>query len=497
MNENNIKNENEYMIKDESQKKKKGLMATIKASFSGRSFKSGAYVSIISLVVIALVLLVNLIITEFDLKIDLSSQAIYTLTEETREYVDKMEDDVTIYYLIEAGKESPMFHKIAQKFESLSNRISLEEKDPIQYPGFAAEYVDDDVSLNSFIVVNDNTKQAKYVDYNDMLVQEFSQQTFQFHTVGIDVEGKLISAIQYVTNPNLPTVYYTVGHEEYEIGELFKDTMGRMNININPLQTFTVEQIPEDCDVLIINAPELDFSHAEAEMVKQYMVAGGNALVVMNYKAHDLKNLNSIINYYGIQMEKGIISEADNNHYVPLYPRYIVPLVLEHDITRGIYNSNRFVVTPTSSGLTIMDNIRSSLTITPLMETSDQAYSKVNISSESLLKEEGDIDGPFYIGLLSSDSYNNITSSLVVYTSAMIFDDNMLTEFGNFSLLVNTIGNLVGEIETISVRPRYLYPEPLNITQQSVLFWAAITIVVLPILILTTGIVVVVRRRRR
>ncbi len=468
-----------------------------KASFSGRNFKSGAYVSIVSAVVIALVLLINLIVTEFDLKIDLSKEGIYTITEETKEYVKEMEDDVTIYYLIEAGQEAPMFHKIAQKFDSLSDHITLEQKDPIQYPAFASDYVDDEVNINSFMVVNNNTKQAKYVDYSEMLVQEFSEQTYQYHTVGIDVEGKLISAIQYVTNPDLPTVYYTVGHEEYEVGQMFMDIMARMNIAINPLQTLTLEKIPEDGDVLIINAPRVDLSDSETEMIKQYMADGGNAVIVMDYEAQDLMNLNSLVNYYGIQIEKGIISEGDTNNYVPLYPRYIVPNVLEHGITEGLYKSNRLVVTPTSSGITIMDNTRSSLLIEPLLETSDLAYSKINISSDTLIKEDGDIQGPFYIGVLSSDTYNGITSSMIVYTSAMIFDDNMLNEFGNFSLLINTIGNLVGETEIVTVRPRYLYPEPLNITQEPVMMLAALTIIVLPLLILTAGILIVARRRRR
>lgn len=469
----------------------------LKASFSGRNFKSGVYVSIISAVVIAVVLLINLIITEFDLKIDLSREGIYTLTEETKEYVKKMEDDVTIYYLIEAGQEAPMFQKIAEKFEGLSERITLEQKDPIQYPAFASDYVDDEVSINSFLVVNNNTKQARYISYNEMLVQEFSEQTYQYHTVGIDVEGKLISAIQYVTNPDLPTVYYTLGHEEYEVGQIFKDIMSRMNIAINPLQTLTLERIPEDGDILIINAPKVDFSDAETDMIKQYMAEGGNAVIVMDYEAQDLKNLNSLVNYYGMKIEKGIISEGDANRYVPLYPRYIVPNVLDHNMTAGLYKSNRVVVTPTSSGITLMDNIRSSLLVEPILQTSDKAYSKINISADTLMKEEGDIEGPFYIGVLSSDTFNGITSSMVVYTSAMIFDDNMLSEFGNFSLLVNTIGGLVGQVETITVRPRYLYPEPLNITQEPVMILAAVTIIVVPLLILTTGIVIVVRRRRR
>lgn len=464
---------------------------------SGRKFKSGAYVSIISAIVIVLVLLVNLIITEFDLKIDLSSEKIYTLTDESKEYIKKIEDDVTIYYLIEAGKEAVMLQKIAEKFDSLSNRISLEQKDPIQYPGFASEYVDDEIELNSFLVVNNKTKQAKYINYEDMLVKEFNQQTLKFNTIGVDIEGKLISAIQYVTNPNLPTVYYTVGHDEIELGSVFGDILARMNIAMNPLQTLTMEQVPEDCDVLIVNAPSSDLSDTEAEKIKEYMAAGGNAVIVMDYLAQDLKNLNSIINYYGIQMEKGIICEADTNHHVPLYPRYIVPKVLEHDLTKGLDNSNQLVVTPTSSGLVIMDNIRSSTSIEPLLRTSDNAYSKINLNPETLLKEDGDIDGPFYVGIMSTDTYEGITSSLVVYTSSMVFNDNMLTEFGNFFLLVNTMGNLVEEMETISVRPRYLYPMPLNITQKPVLIWAGLAVIGVPVLVLAIGIVIVVRRRRR
>lgn len=471
----------------------------LKASFSGRKFKSGAYVSIVSAVVIALVLIINLIITEFDLRIDLSSEGFYTLTDETKEYVKNIEDNITIYYLVEAGDELAMIHKIAQKFDSLSNHITLQQKDPIQYPSFVAEYIDVDeqLELNSFLVVNNSTNRAKYVNYNDMLVKELSQQTYKINTVGIDVEGKLISAIQYVTNPDLPTVYYTLGHDEYEVGELFKDTIDRMNIAINPLQTITIDRIPEDCDTLIINAPKRDFSDSEIELIKQYMVSGGNAVIVMDYQAQNFDNLNSLVNYYGIQMERGIISEADGNYYIPLYPRYLVPRILEHDITNGLYNSNRYVVAPVSSGLTIMDNIRSSLSITPLMETSKQAYSKVNINAETLLKEKGDIDGPFYVGAISTDTFDGVTSNLVVYTSAMIFNDNMLSEFSNFNLMTNTIGNFVRDIETITVRPRSLYPKPLNITQQSLVFWAALTIIVLPLIILATGTFIIVRRRRQ
>ncbi|CRZ33382.1 ABC-type uncharacterized transport system involved in gliding motility auxiliary subunit [Herbinix hemicellulosilytica] len=484
-------------MSDNKKQNSKNIIEQIKASFTGRKFKSGAYVSVISAVVIVLILLINLIISEFDLKIDLSNNKLYTLTDETKEYIKNMEDDITIYYLVEAGNEAQIFQKIAEKFDSLSDKITLVQKDPVQYPTFAQQYVDDEISVGSFLVVNNRTNKAKYVDYNEMLVQEFDYQSFQYFTVGVDVEGKLISAIQYVTNPDLPVVYYTVGHEEYEIGELFKDTLDRMNIEIQSLQTLTLEKMPDDCDVLIINSPKIDFSDSEIDMIKQYMAAGGKAVIVMDYQAQDFVNLNSLINYYGMQIEKGIICEADADRYVPLYPRYIVPEVLEHDITNTLSKSNRIVVTPKSSGITLLDNVRSSLTIEPLLKTSDSAYSKVDLNPQTLLKEDGDIDGPFYTGVVSSDTYEGVTSKLVVYTSEMIFDDNMISDFGNFYLLVGTISNLVGEMDTISVRARYLYPQFLNITQKAAMIWAAAIVIVLPVIILASGIVIVVRRRKR
>lgn len=475
-----------------------GNLNKFNVSVTKRRFKSGAYTSVVSAVVIVLVLMVNLIVSELDLKIDLSTQGFYTLSEETREYVKGLENDVTLYYLIETGQEAPMFLDMALKFEKYSDRIKVEQVDPVLYPEFASQYVDDEVGLNSFLVVNNDSKRAKYVAYSDMVIRQFSQETYQLEIVGVDIEGQLISAIQYVTNPEPPAIYYTEGHAEKEVGEIFKDVMSRLNYDLSPLTTSTAEKVPENCDVLVINAPAEDFKDYEIDMIKEYMANGGNTVIIVNYKTRDLKNLVSLIDYYGVQIQEGIIYEGDSNRYLPLFPRYIVPEVLRHDITGSLYDSNRLLMTPVSSGLAVKEGNRSSLTVQPLLQTSEKAYSKVDLSSGSISKGEDDIAGPFYVGLISSDTYEGVTSTMVIYSSADIFSDDILSNYyGNYVLLINTVGNLVGEIETIAVKPRYLYSEPLNITQKPVRIWASVTIIVLPLMILATGIVIIVRRRRK
>lgn len=484
------------LMKDEMNKKL-SFWDKFKASFTGRKFRSGAYVSFISTIVVILILVVNLIISELDLNIDLSSQDLYTLTDDTLELVNNLEDDVTIYYLVETGSDAKIFQKIAEKYDNLSDHITLEHKDPVLYPKFASKYVEDTINTNSFLVVNNSNNRAKYVDNSELFVKEINYEKYDYDITGIDVEGKLTSAIQYVTTEDLPTVYVTAGHSELEIGELFKETLSKQNVTVNTLETFKTETIPEDCDILFINAPKADFTEEEITRIKDYMAAGGNVVAVVDFRALKMPNMLSLLNYYGMEMKDGIVCEGDANMHVPQYPHYIVPELLSHDITSGVTDSKRFVITPIASGLVVMDNNRSSLKVEPLLATSDQAYSKVSENPATFEKEAGDIDGPFYLGLLSSDTYNNITSNLVVYTSELIFDDSSLESYGNLDLLKSTVSNLSGDVAAISVRTRSVLPESIYLTQQQAITWGVITIIVLPALILVAGIFVSLRRRKR
>ena len=56
----------------------------IKKSFANRKFKSGAYSSFITVLVIAIVVVVNLVFGKLDLSTDLSSNSLFTLSKDTK-----------------------------------------------------------------------------------------------------------------------------------------------------------------------------------------------------------------------------------------------------------------------------------------------------------------------------------------------------------------------------------------------------------------------------
>nr|WP_243456508.1 GldG family protein [Mobilitalea sibirica] len=446
-------------------------------------------------------MVVNFIISEFDLKVDLSTQEFFTLTDKTKELVNDLEDDVTIYYLIEAGKETPFFQKLAEKYDNMSDKIELVQKDPVLYPRFAYQYVGEDVQVNpnSFLVVNNKTNRAKYIDSEEMIVKgkEFNYEIMDFPTEGIDVEGKITSAIQYVTDPDLPVIYMTTGHGEWEEGELFHSLLNKQNVTVNELSTLTVDRIPEDCDILFINAPKTDFTEDEVAMIKEYMAAGGNVNLVLNYEAEGAVNIASLLDHYGISIVKGFVVEGNPNMHATNGAHYLIPQILNHAITNTAINSKKPIISPFSIGLAENDTKRKSLTVEPLLVTSDAAYSKVDMHATTLEKEQGDIDGPFYLGLISTDTYENTNSKLVVYTSPIIFDETALQMFGNEDLLLGTVSSLSGKVSSISIKHRSVLREFLHLTQSEALFWGAITVIVIPLLILGVGVFISIKRRRR
>jgi ABC-2 type transport system permease protein len=478
---------------------KTSVFAKLKASFSGRKFKSGAYTSILTVIVLVLLAVINLIISKMDLKVDLSANQYYTLTQPTKDLVKGIKDDITIYYMVETGKETQVFKRIAEKYDSLSKHIDVVLKDPVLYPKFASQYVEDEVRNNSFLVVNKSNNRAMYIDYEDLLVygDEFNYETFSYNLTGIDVEGKLTSAIQYVTTEDIPTIYTTTGHKEKETGEIFTAALEKLNVKVKSTPTLTISSIPEDCDTLFINSPETDFTADEIDLIMSYMEKGGNVVLVADYKTSMLPNLKTLVEYYGIQMEDGIVCEGDSNRHVQNNPHLIIPEVLEHGITGTARRYGRYVVMPSSTGLRILDQTRSSLTVEPLLVTSNKAYAKINLETQTLSKEDGDPDGPFYVGLIATDTFKGNSSSLVVYSSEFVFDDSALQSFGNYEILTGTVSELAGGIQPISVRTRSLALDRLRLTQKQANRWGIITVVVIPLLILAGGVAINLKRRKR
>ena len=385
----------------------------MKQQFKGKQFKQGSYSSVLIVIVVAIIVVINLAASKLPSQyamVDVSDNKLYSIGEQTKSLLSGLTKDVEIYYVCQTGSEDENITRMLDLYKDTSSKVTVTQIDPVVNPQFTAQYTEESVEDNSIIVTCGDT--YKYIAYSDMYTTEVDYSTYSYQTTGYDGEGRVTSAIDYVTSDSLPKMYILEGHNEIEISSTLEDRISRENITIESLSLLTKESVPEDCDILLINSPQSDLSENEASMIIDYLDQGGKVFMTSNYTDADMTNFDSVLSHYGLARTEGIVVEGDANYYYPRYPAYLIPEIESHTITSSLTSDNRYVILPSAQGISIGDAQRDGVTVDTLVSTSDQAYSKVNVTSNTTIeKEDGDIDGPFALGVAVSEPVESETEA--------------------------------------------------------------------------------------
>ena len=134
------------------------------------------------------------------------------------------------------------------------------------------------------------------------------------------VEAAYFTGENYITGQEA-SVYFLTGHGEKTLSgdyTKFNQNMTNRNYNAQELNLATASAIPEDAAILILAAPQNDISNDETRMINEYLDNGGNICFLMspNEKKVDYKNIESIMNDFGICMDYDIVKETDSSRYV-------------------------------------------------------------------------------------------------------------------------------------------------------------------------------------
>ena len=461
------------------------------------AFWGGAYSLAISAIVLALLVVVNVlagVLPAAWTKYDISASQLYSVTSNTKVVLNALEEDVTIYWIVQADQEDVVLETLLSKYESLSDHVKVEKKNPDVYPTFAQQYTDETVENNSLIVVCGD--RSRYIPIDDIYLYEVDMYTYTSYLDSFDGEGAITSAIDYVVTEDLPQVYQLEGHGEADLPSTFQEQLEKGNVELQSLSLLTVDQIPEDAACLLIYAPASDISTEERDMLADYVATGGKLLVMAGpVEDASLDNLNSLLSDYGVTVNEGIVVEGDREHYASQSPLALMPDMSSNDITDPLIEERYYPILTIANGLTVGEDTGEG-TVTTLLTTSDAAFSKAaGYEMTSYDQEEGDIAGPFVLGVsIASDG----GGQLVWFTSGTFLDDgyNAYSSGANVNLAMNALSSLVGEREAMAIRSKSLGYNYLTISDSTASLLQVTMIGLFPLLFLGTGIFVVVRRRR-
>lgn len=458
------------------------------------ALRGGSYSLIITAVVLAILLAVNILVSalpETLTQYDISSTKLYSVTSNTKVVVNALDKDVTIYWIVQSDEEDDVIENLLGKYESLSEHIDVVKKNPDVFPTFAQQYTSETVQNNSLVV--ECGERSRFINYSDIYLYEANMGSYSYDA-SFDGEGAITSAIDYVVNEDQPKVYMLEGHGEAELPAAFQEQIEKENIELSTFSLLTADTVPEDADGILIYAPSGDISVEEKEMLAEY-VSGGGKLMVMAGPTEDgtLKNLYSILADYGIETVDGVVVDTDREHFAFQAPYVLLPDIESSEITDPLIEENYYAIMPISQGLIVQDSDR----VTTLLSTSEISFCKAaGYALSSYEKEEGDVDGPFALAV-SVAAENE--GKIIWFASSDFLNEmyNAYSSGANLDLAMNAMSSMIGENEAVAIRSKSLNYNYLTISDSTASFLKTIMIAVFPLGYLGIGICVIVERRKR
>jgi len=506
--------------------------------------KAGTYSAVLTVIVIAAAIVVNLIVGALPAKItkiDTSADSVFTFSEETEKYVASLDEDVTVYHVCEEGAEDTYLTEVLERYKDMSSHIKSEKIDPAKNPTLIEKYTDQALASNSLIIVHGET--AKVVPYGEiyyiycealggkMSYEEFNQlnqQTYYSYGVSFEEyyyyqtgtqlvykvnfagENAIVSGIDYVTSDYLPKIYVLGSGEGAQLNSVLTSIFKSENYIVDSLSlseggdgleggATVTKDIPADADTIIIYGLASDISAQELAILQKYVSDGGKLIVATNYTSTEYANLRALASGFGLDISTSVVLEENSSYYSGS------KFNIKAAISSGglLANFPYDVMITRAHGIKIAETMPEGMKATQLLSTSDTAYAKpVGYDpSEKLDKADGDIAGPFSLAVLvecegagkvawfSSDYYliNNFTSYHQSYNDFVRF---------NYAYAF-TAASLCDKIETLTVDAVELTSSYLSVTEGAAAMWGIITIGIVPLAFIGIGFAVWIRRRSK
>lgn len=476
-------------------------------SISSKKISTGVFSA--GLVVIAIVVSVvfNMFVNTLPSSVtslDFSYAKLYALTDDTKDFMKSLDQDVTIYVLSKESSKDDQLDETLTRYEDLSKHVTVKYINPSTNPYFYKDYTDKAPTTNSLIVAG--TDRSRVVDFNDIYdyqtSMDYSTYSYNQELKGYDAEGQITSAIEYVTMSadQLPVVYQITGHGETELSSAFTSALEKANITLDSLELLKQDAVPSDAQAIIINAPTSDFNADDAQKVIDYLQNGGKAMIAGNYGYQDLTNFNSILAAYNVSFVDGVVGENDSNYYYNNNPFYLLPKVDSSDYTSSVANS--YIFAPVSEGISYPDST-DDVTYTPLLETTDSAVSKTSTDEITTAAfEDGDVQGPFAVALAIEQTVDDDKQTqIAVLGSALFLSDecDQVVSGNNSAMFTGMISNMVGDTELkAGVIPEKEYTlSNLTVATLSAVALGLCIAIFIPIILIVCGIVIWAVRRKK
>jgi hypothetical protein len=471
-------------------------------------YGGGALVTII--IVLAVSVFAVMVSDNFlNRKFDLTSEKIYSISQQSVDVVQSATTDVTIYRLADdqmvyelQDQTQANFYKMVylllDDYTKYNSKVNIVIVNPDKQPDVMNELdPDNSRGLNKFDIVFKSGTNVKKVSINDTSIVDSND--------NLVIEQILTGALKQVIGGVIPKLYTAAGHGEANMNTAstftyVKSTFGSLGFDIANLNISLQKAIPDDATMILFLSPKTDLLSDEAYTLGEYMKKGGKVVFMFDpvIPAISFPNFNSVLQKYNIEIQDSVVYEKDANNYVPSSEETLYLKLQGGPLTEVISDmSNMALYFNKALQINLLKNQ------SPDIQTASWFYTSDKAVAQSLNDTSVSTTGVFPIIMTAQRQFLSTAkpSRIMVTADSDFISDSMIgfttaqVPTGVLAALVNWVND--EEKPTIEIAGKTMAPDQFSMTQMISNILFVIFIIVVPIIIIVLGVVVWARRRHR
>lgn len=338
MDENKIKQNGEETSNAPETKKVKNKML----------LKKGTYSIAVTALVIAAAIVVNVLFSvlseRVNLEFDMTSEKVNSVNEKNIKYLKSIDKDVDITVCAAEDDYSSMMNYYAQsygvsaadvgyfdqtvnlinKYYKYNNKLNIKFIDPqsSEFSAIATKHSALKISYGDIIVTakkdDSDEERVKKIGFSDIYESSDTSGSGYYYTITANkLETALTGAISYVVSGQQKKAALITGHSSSDNTSAYVELLKSNNYEIETISDPVVNEIPSDCNVVVIASANLDFMESELTVISEFLENGGKlskGLVFFgDASCPALPNLYDFLKSWGINCGEGVLFETEDN----------------------------------------------------------------------------------------------------------------------------------------------------------------------------------------
>lgn len=483
-----------------------------------------------TLLVVLIAVLINVIIANRFVRIDLTKNQLYAVSDASQNIMRNLDDIVTVKVFF-SDQLPPNLFAVRQYIRDLLDELGSYAKGNLN-----VQFLDPSIPevQNEALALGIPQIQMNIVEKDKLEVKngflgiaiQYGDKTEILPVVQsiLNAEYDLVASIKKVVAREERVVGFLTGHKEPSLDERIKvngegETLSQLRQALD--RNYTVKKINfknggnlSNIDTLLIIGAKTPLSEVEKNAVDTFLDNGGNLVLLTDpfEVSGDLQinenefNLDQVLASYGIRLDKELILDRSNERasfnqgfmsFVLPYPFWIKAVNEHFHESHPMVANLESVVFPWISPISI--NQQQGARVIKLIETTENAWkNEPPFQLEPNLVQSSKTKNQYLLAAIGEKISNQKAGKVLVVGNARFITDRFVRMYSqNLPFAMNAIDFLTLDESLIGIRSKNAFDLPLkelNIGERNIVKF--IGIVLIPVLVILFGIARFFIRRR-